>query len=257
MLAVSRWDKVDNRSVRPWEELAPFLGAAPQIEARTLVEAAAPAVREIADADRRAAAAQREALLTALLRPTFAIEAVTTSVRGGGHEGTVAGDPYGPAWGRIIHTLLEYAASNPACTRDDIERCAKFHTTADDEAEPFAAVAVNTVLDLMASPFWEHIRAANTRLAEVPVMVEIPGMSPRRFEAGIIDLVLRFDAGWEIIDYKTEAGDLGQLGARYGEQVRRYATHWEQITGERVAFAGIYSVRENALTPDARAGAAS
>ena len=83
-------------------------------------------------------------------------------------------------------------------------------------------------------------------------MVEIPDSSPRRLETGVIDLVLQFDAGWEIIDYKTDGADLEQLAAQYGQQVRKYAAHWERITGERVVYAGIYSVRENAMTADTR-----
>ena len=256
MLVVSRWDKADNRSVRPWETLAPFLAAAPQLEIRAAIGTAPEAPREIADADRLAATTKREALLAVLLRPTSVVEAVTASVPGGAHEPAVTGDPYGPAWGRVIHALLEYAASNPACTREDIERRVKFHITVDIAAEPFTADAVDAVLNVMASPFWGHVREATARLAEVPVMAETPGSSPRRFETGIIDLALRFDTGWEIIDYKTETGDLGQLAAQYGQQVRMYAAHWERITGEGVAFAGIYSVRENALTADARAAAA-
>ena len=49
----------------------------------------------------------------------------------------------------------------------------------------------------MASPFGGRAREATARITEVPVMAELLGISPRRLEIGIIDLVLRFDVGGE------------------------------------------------------------
>ena len=254
MLVVSRWDKSDNYGVRPWETLAPFLAAAPALEVPGAVVAVPATVPAITDEDSLAAAASRETLIATILAPTSVVEAVTGSgVASTHHAAVTPGEPCGPAWGRIIHALLERAASDPSCKREDLERWAMFHVMADSAAKPFEAESVEAMLRVMASPFWAHVCEARVRLVEVPIMVEIPESSPRRLETGVIDLVLQFDAGWEIIDYKTDGADLEQLVAQYGQQVQTYAAHWERITGERVVYAGIYSVRENAMTAETRA----
>jgi ATP-dependent helicase/nuclease subunit A len=253
MLVVSRWEKDDQRSVRPWETLAPFLASAPRLELPPPVEVAPAPVHGNINADRLAACAEREKLFASLLLPTSIVEAVSMLAGGGTHEAAVPGEPYGPAWGRIVHALLQYAALAPGCSREDLEGRARWHVMGDPLAQPFADGAVATVLNVMTSAFWAHISEATARLTEVPLMTETPASSPRRLETGVIDLALRFDADWEVIDYKTEAGDIDLLANRYGEQVRAYAACWERITGERVRFAGIYSLRNNALSRNCHA----
>jgi ATP-dependent exoDNAse (exonuclease V) beta subunit len=70
---------------------------------------------------------------------------------------------------------------------------------------------------------------------------------------GIIDLALKCSDGWHIIDYKSDIARMDQLAETYGAQVRAYAALWGSITGEKVAFAGLFSVRELALSADLRA----
>jgi ATP-dependent helicase/nuclease subunit A len=248
MLVVSRWDKQDRLSVRPWEPLAPFLGGASRLEIPPAIGVPPIAVREITDEIRLTGAKQREILGSHLRQPTSIMEAVTKAARGDTHGSPPTEEPHGPVWGRMIHALLAYAVSNPTCTKEDVWRVAKFHASGNIAAEEFTADAIDTVLTVTASSFWKHVQQASTRLVEVPVMARIFGSDLPRFETGIIDLAIRFDAGWEIIDYKTEDAGMDQLSDRYGEQTRRYAAHWEQITGEPVVFAGIYSIRENALS---------
>jgi ATP-dependent helicase/nuclease subunit A len=252
MLVISRWDKDDQRSVRPWETLAPFLASAPRLELPPRVATAPVSVRDNIDTDRLAAGAEREKLFASLLFPTSIVEAISTLAEGGSHEATVPGEPYGPAWGRIVHALLQYATLFPGCSREDLEGRARLLVMGDPLTHGFGEDAVATVLNVMTSAFWTHVGKANVRLSEVPLMAEIPGSSPRRLEAGVIDLALRFDGGWEIVDYKTEAGDVGLLVNRYAKQVQAYAACWERITGERVHFAGIYSLRNNALSLNCR-----
>jgi hypothetical protein len=252
MLVVSRWAKSDKLSVRPWEPLAPFLDRVPLLEIPAPVATSPVVVTEITEELRLTWAKRREAVASHLQLPTYVIGAVTEGVRGDTHGSTATEEPHGPAWGSMIHALLGYAVSNPTCTKEDVGHVAKFHARGNMTATGFTSEAVDTVVAVMASPFWGHVKQARVRLVEVPVMAEIFGSDLRRFETGIVDLALRFDTGWEIIDYKTEAADIGRLSARYGEQTRRYATHWERITGEPVVFAGIYSVRENTLGADTR-----
>ncbi|MCC6863001.1 MAG: UvrD-helicase domain-containing protein [Bryobacterales bacterium] len=256
MLVVSRWDQADNRSVRPWERLGPFLATAPAVTIPELEETEpAAAELEITVEGRRAAAEVRDEVLRGLLRPTWSVTAVTESAPGARREPHPESEAYGPAWGRLVHALLDYACLHPGCAREDLERRAGWQAMDDAACAPLGAVAVEAVTQVMASTFWAHVRAAAERLTEVPVFAELPDEEgPRRFQTGVIDLALRLPEGWEIIDYKTEAGDPVRLAQRYGEQVRAYAAHWEKITRERVTFAGIYSVRNNSLSADVRAG---
>ena len=192
MLVVSRWDKDDQRSVRPWETLAAFLASAPRLELPPPVEVAPAPMHGNINADRLAAGAEREKLFASLLLPTSIVEAVSTLAGGGTHEAPEPGEPYGPAWGRLVHALLQYAALAPGCSRENLEGHARWHVMGDPLAQPFADGAVGTVLNVMTSAFWAHISEATAHLTEVPLMAEIPGSSPRRLETGVIDLALRF-----------------------------------------------------------------
>jgi ATP-dependent exoDNAse (exonuclease V) beta subunit len=61
--------------------------------------------------------------------------------------------------------------------------------------------------------------------------------TPAEIVEGVIDLAIRTDTGWTIIDYKSDAaGAAGpaQRRARYRAQVALYAAAWERITGEAV-----------------------
>jgi ATP-dependent exoDNAse (exonuclease V) beta subunit len=116
--------------------------------------------------------------------------------------------------------------------------------------------AVTAVQSVMEAPFWSRLLAAEQWFAEVPICFPAAGKPPVIVN-GIVDLALRFPDGWEIVDYKTDLGDIGQLTAIYAGQVRLYADCWEKITGEVVRFAGIYSVRMNAMSGEVRTAAAS
>ena len=111
--------------------------------------------------------------------------------------------------------------------------------------------AVEAISQVRRSRFWETVRSASSRLVEVPVSSIVPGES-RRLARGIIDLALQCEDGWHIVDYKTDLATREQLVAIYADQVKLYADIWERVTGSRVAFAGLYSVREQALTMDVR-----
>ena len=68
---------------------------------------------------------------------------------------------------------------------------------------------------------------------------------PETIVRGVIDLVFREDAGWVIVDYKTDDTQLRSvhdLIEHYTPQVRAYAAAWQQLTDEPVAEAGLLFV---------------
>jgi len=142
---------------------------------------------------------------------------------------------------------------NLECTRQELEGVARWHC-AGQPLEQAIGEAVDVIGRVRASAFWGPCAAGGGT----------PGGSAARRLAGrrcgspdhrpgIIDLALKCSEGWHIIDYKSDLAGMDQLVETYGAQVRAYATLWARITGEPVAFAGLYSVRELALGPDLRA----
>jgi ATP-dependent helicase/nuclease subunit A len=254
-LVVSRWEHTHRGPVRPWEPLAPFLTPAPRLELVPHAVGAAADTAHLGDQARVAAAAARDATRSLLLTPSWAVQAVTEAeARRGGPRLADYGGPAGRDWGGLVHALLQYAALHPNCSREDLERWAMWHARG-NEAQ-MQEDAVTAVQSVMEAPFWSRLLAAEQRFAEVPICFPAVGKPPVIVN-GIVDLALRFPDGWEIVDYKTDLGDIGQLTAMYAEQVRLYADCWEKITGEVVRFAGIYSVRMNAMSGEVRTAAAS
>ena len=142
---------------------------------------------------------------------------------------------------------------NLECTRQELEGVARWHC-AGQPLEKAIGEAVDVIGRVRASAFWDRVRQAEERLVEVPLAaLQDEGAEVPTIARGIIDLALKCSEGWHIIDYKSDVAGMDQLVETYGAQVRAYATLWARITGEPVAFAGLYSVRELALGPDLRA----
>ena len=60
---------------------------------------------------------------------------------------------------------------------------------------------------------------------------------------GVIDLVFQEDAGWVIVDYKSErveTGDLPALVKYYKPQIEAYARVWERVVGQSVTESGLF-----------------
>ncbi|MBN1418850.1 MAG: UvrD-helicase domain-containing protein [Planctomycetes bacterium] len=69
---------------------------------------------------------------------------------------------------------------------------------------------------------------------------------------GVIDVVVRGEAGLEVLDYKTDRVSGEALDARirgYGEQIRLYARALERIAGERIAAARLVFLKPRRIVP--------
>ncbi|MGE3844368.1 MAG: 3'-5' exonuclease, partial [Vicinamibacterales bacterium] len=69
--------------------------------------------------------------------------------------------------------------------------------------------------------------------------------APMSLTRGVIDLVCHDETGWRIVDYKTDQilVDVGELAARYGEQVNRYALAWQDVVDEPVTRTELFHTR--------------
>ncbi len=254
-LIVSEWlGAAKGRVTKPWGQLQPYLAERPAIAIPSNAAHHVSVQPDVSPVVRAAAADERNARFALITVPAFQTIAVSNFAghSGSGTEVEVAG-PTGRDWGSLLHALLEQAAMNIDCPIEELERTAKWHC-AGEPLEESIGDALALIGLVRASPFWNLVRQAEERIVEVPLAAswqESSGIPT--IARGIIDLALRFPEGWHIIDYKSDIAPMENLVMAYGEQARTYATLWGQISGERVAFAGLYSVREQRLSADLRA----
>jgi len=115
--------------------------------------------------------------------------------------------------------------------------------------------AVSLIEQMKHSDLFRRIQNAKDKLTEVPFSLKIDKENPIYPElnsednipvylSGIIDLAIKEEDAWSIIDYKTNyfetEEDLNLLIEHYAKQVKLYCQIWEQITGERVKSGEIY-----------------
>jgi ATP-dependent helicase/nuclease subunit A len=160
----------------------------------------------------------------------------------------------GPAWGSLVHALLEHAAKHGDATRADLGRLAAWLVVETPDIQPYIEDAVDLVEHVRVEPFWAEAHAGAEAQAEVPFSIRIaPGERCAGFEPadipmvvrGVIDLVYRAPDGWRILDYKTDVslapGET--LLARHTAQLTCYAAAWERATSQKVAARGIVGLR--------------
>jgi ATP-dependent helicase/nuclease subunit A len=277
LLVVCRSSKPsDNKA---WDVFAPSLSGVPELRVPKL-KPAEPAGSRLSAAGRAAAAKARERAFDVLTSPSWHVASVTERHAGGkpavaADEGGVADADEaqaahaesaiaaagverridaGPAFGTLVHDLLEYATRHRDTGRPDLERLARWLTL--DVPDVIAAIpsALDTAARVMAQPFWADAKGGAETQAEVPFSILIPagtrfgGLEPSAAATvlrGVIDLVYRASDGWRIVDYKTDAflapGET--LRDRHAPQLARYAAAWERATGDAVTAKGLVSAR--------------
>jgi ATP-dependent helicase/nuclease subunit A len=252
-LVVSEWSGKGGAS-RPWAALQPHLATRPAILISPWPVERFAGQPDLSEAARAAAAEQRQTRFARIAPPGFQTIAISSMAEhSGDHSGADVKGPAGRDWGSLLHALLEHAAMNPECSRQELESVARWHC-----AGQAVAKSIGEALDAMGrirgSALWDRVRQAQERLVEVPLAaLQDEGAGIPTVVRGIIDLALKCSDGWHIIDYKSDIARMDQLAETYGAQVRAYAALWGSITGEKVAFAGLFSVRELALSADLRA----
>ena len=102
------------------------------------------------------------------------------------------------------------------------------------------------------SAIWKRARASKRVFAEIPLMSKVSSDTaedaPVNLRRGVIDLVFWEEAGWVIVDYKTDRGDARPIpnsSSYYSPQVESYADTWQTITGEPVHEVGLFFTRAN------------
>lgn len=146
----------------------------------------------------------------------------------------IDGRPAGRRFGTLVHALLATLPLDvePADIADLAALHAKLFGAGDDERE--AAAAMATAVTRHAR--WQAARqsaAAGRRVwREAPVTWRVPGEAgaPAAIIDGQVDLAYETDAGWIVIDFKTDI-EIASAQDAYQQQVALYADAVSKATG--------------------------
>jgi ATP-dependent exoDNAse (exonuclease V) beta subunit len=137
--------------------------------------------------------------------------------------------------------------SRDACSRADLERCAKWLTVENAELRGVVPEALGLIEGVRASAMWQQAQTAEERHVEVPFAVTQPGADGRPIVVnGVIDLALKTADGWCIVDHKTDqltSPDGRELVEKYAVQLNGYAEAWKKILPTARVTTGLHAVR--------------
>jgi ATP-dependent helicase/nuclease subunit A len=140
----------------------------------------------------------------------------------------------GMAWGTLIHGLLEHAMRHPAATREDLRRLAMWLTVEEPQLRALIEQAIDTVEAAAKADFWAEAQS-HSPSEETPFAVA----ESARLTTGVIDLLYEAEAGWQVIDYKT---DRSLDDHRYAAQLEAYRRALKAM-GCQVAGVEVVNVR--------------
>ena len=250
LLVVGRWAKPGND--RPWGSFDHSLAEAPELPVPAKV--AVPGVRppKISAASRSDAEVQRESAHSVARAVAWSITSVTAEAR---HIAKVArpidavpDDPTqiltavtpsrradaGTAWGSLIHGLLEHAMRHKDATQDDLRRLAVWLTVEEPQLRVVIEEALDTVERAARADFWPAAQG-HAPSVEAPFTVA----DGRQLTNGVMDMLFASDAGWQVVDYKT---DRSIEDGRYAAQLAAYEAALRKL-GCSVAGASVVNVR--------------
>ena len=157
-----------------------------------------------------------------------------SGVASGARSGEPAGDPVrveaiprpdgiaatGVRFGALVHAVLALVALDAPPATVDAVAAQQARVLAADPAETAAAARI--VSAALAHPAFAPLRAAAATghlRREVPIALAEPGGA---IVEGVVDAAFETDAGWVVVDFKTDADPAESLDAYLG-QVRLYA----------------------------------
>ncbi|MFH1571203.1 MAG: 3'-5' exonuclease, partial [Gemmatimonadota bacterium] len=236
-----------------WSCLYPILESAPDLPVPAPVDEAPPRLSAI---DREKRTATLPARRQRVLAPTQVVRAVTDA-EGQAEVGLASEGGRGRTFGTFVHRLLEAVVAGrlPAGPAAGVEAWALHLASELGVGAEQVAEAVAVLETFRGSPLWAEVSGASPVYAEVPFgLVETaalasaegePPAAPPPVVRGVIDLVYRTPEGWKIVDYKTDRPGVDDpaaaLRARCGGQVAAYAQYWQELTGEPVVAAGLWT----------------
>jgi ATP-dependent helicase/nuclease subunit A len=250
LLVVGRSARPGNR--RPWGTFDQWLAGVPELPVPADVAMPAVPPPKISAASRAEASVQRESALRLARAATWSVTSVTAEAR---HIAKMArpidampDDPTqvltavtparradaGMAWGTLIHGLLEHAMRHKDASREDLRRLALWLTVEEPQLRAVIDEALDTVESAARADFWSTAQS-QARSVEAPFTVA----DGSRLTNGVMDLLFESDAGWQVVDYKT---DRSIEDGRYAAQLEAYKAALRKV-GCSVAGASVVNVR--------------
>lgn len=142
--------------------------------------------------------------------------------------------PGGKAYGQAVHEAFEWLVNHRDTPQPDV---------------PFGADIAKAISGLRESRLWEQILQAEDVLTEVPFTTGL-----RRQDgildvvSGTIDLALRFEGHWLLVDYKTDRLEETRLLTAYRGQLGVYAECWRLMFQDETVEAALWSTWKETLT---------
>ena len=142
--------------------------------------------------------------------------------------------PSGKRFGTLVHAVL--ATLPMQASSDDVHELAALHArlfaAPDDERDAAAGIAKK----LLTHPRFESARAAEAAgrrvWREAPVSLRIDGKDgEKRLVDGQVDLAYETDAGWVVVDFKTDI-EIASAADAYKQQVALYVEAVHRATGK-------------------------
>ena len=251
LVVVSRW--VGTATNRAWGVLDSFLKQAPQLSVPAAVSSRAVGALDCSTASQTAAMESREKAHARVNRPSWSVTSVTAEARHIGRmtrsveassddpsKVVVADTPShradaGQAWGTLVHGLLEHAMRHRGATRGDLRRLAMWLTVEEPQLRAVIEEALDTIMAAASGAFWGDAKKSPECYEEAPFAIRETRDGLPAVLSGVIDLVHRSEAGWKIVDYKTDSGvEAAGLSAKYAGQVATYERAWRRFVPEAV-----------------------
>ncbi|HAA25567.1 MAG TPA: ATP-dependent helicase/nuclease subunit A [Ruminiclostridium sp.] len=158
----------------------------------------------------------------------------------------------GPEWGSAIHEIIESLVRDETSYGTYKTMILRQYGFTDPVYEKKAE---ELIVKFKESELYSRIQNAEMKLAEVPFSIKLDANDPicgllniknslPVILQGKIDLAVKENGGWSIIDYKTnyfeKEEDLNLLVNHYSKQIKLYCLIWERITNEKVTGGELY-----------------
>jgi ATP-dependent helicase/nuclease subunit A len=138
------------------------------------------------------------------------------------------GRPRGARFGTLVHAVLAQVPLDAERSRIQAVSDALARLIGATHEE--ASSAVDAVMAALAHPRLADARASKDLRREVATSTVLEDGTVAE---GVIDLAYRTEAGWVVIDFKTD--EMVETEGAYAEQLRRYVEAIERATGEKTS----------------------
>ncbi len=163
----------------------------------------------------------------------------------------------GADYGTLVHRIFEQIGREGVTAADFPDRLAAWEACGLITADERARISVTRFRAWLTGPLYARIRAASWARFECPFGLLVPAcellphtqVGEKIFLQGVMDCVFAEGEELVIVDYKTDRVDaVGELKARYRQQLDLYRTAAERIWHKRVKACILYSYRLGEMT---------